>query len=218
MKNISSIILSCLLLSACADKKEPVLIDPEYQYPRDSLLNGKKFHYSNGKGEVQTDIIQSFKEGTGYRIIKKRLSNNTLTDSSIILNNRLLEQYDCVMEPGTKVKGKILLDSLFTERGLVKSKIASKFEADSFSINVAYQTQFEKDTTITFESKSYPSKMYRTSLDVTFRQDTSSHTWHVDTKQYYGKGIGILILTSAFTNLAGLFDYSLWTLKEIETL
>jgi hypothetical protein len=190
------------LLYSCGSSDKKSFIPKEYDYPDDSLLKGKTFVYQD---------IQTGEKAYTYYLVQYHLkdkwflslqyTNNKVYDSTIYLNDKMIETYSSPYPNGNLLKCEIIQDTLLqngTRFG--RSLKTTVLRKDSNSVISSFVSEFLKDTIIAWRNQNIPCIVTTQKCKDEYKngKDSTTDTLLYSQNGYYGKGIGLIRYTVYF--------------------
>jgi hypothetical protein len=199
------IFLLCIILFfiGCNKVKKDSFIPKEYEYPDDSLLNGKTFTYQdlpNGQKYSDDCSIQYISNDKWYFDITH--NDKKIYDSTIYLNDKRFVSYSSPYLEGRLLKDSIIQDTILPNGTKYGKSITSFIDKknDSTSLNVSYTLEYLKDTDIIWNNASIHCIVIKDSSKYRYNEGKAS-TIYLDYKEeYYGKKMGIIKVFDYFNN------------------
>jgi len=235
-----SIILSFTLLANISNQRSSYFIPKEFEFPDDSIGNGKTFFYKNeaylneddwnteNASTMYVENMYTFKnlqliniDGEKYRQVKEYdHSLTSITDSIIILDGKALAVFNFFMSgDGKAIAGEKIQDTVIEdENKLGKHLVKRIYHGEKLTHIVSSEEKFLKDTIITWKKNKLPCLVTRTTglVKVQTNADTSfNYTFKVFSNTYYAKGIGEIKYSIDFIDHTGKDNYAMWDLISI---
>ena len=191
------LILCFLVLCDCTPSNHnDTLIPKDYDYPEDSISNGKTFIYEDVNTGEQTYSDWFFKNKGKKKYLISTLSSNGKTyDSSIYLNDQMIETYSSPYTNGRLIKCEIVEDTIIKNKtGPAESRTTTILKSDSGSVISSIISRRWKDTIIMWRKRSIPCIIIRQQCKDEFRdiRDSTTEILRYYQNGYYGKNVGLI--------------------------
>ena len=211
MRTIIFFIFICLLESCHSQRNDKTFIPKEYQYPVDSILNGKTFVYQKqGTSEKNyTDFKLKTIGDNKYLISVQYLADKT-EDSVLTLNDKTKEIYSFSFNDGKLLKGVVTQDTVINDGAKLGKRIKRTiFKADDYTSDNTSELEYLKDTTYTWKSKKIDCtvvKAISTTQLISNSSDSSRQALTSYHYLYFGKNIGLVEYITSFKDEHYVFE------------
>ena len=219
MRPLLLFISICFFDSCISQRNSQTYIPKQYQYPEDSILNGRTFVYQNIRTseENYTDFRLKTVGNKKYLISVQYLPNKT-EDSVITLNDKTEEIYSFSFGDGKPLKGLVVQDTIINNETKLGKRIKRTiFKANDYTSDNVSELEYLKDTTFTWQERKIDCivlKVTSTTQLISYSSDSSRQALASYHNLYYGRNIGLLKYTTSFNNEH--YEFVLKKIKDIK--
>lgn len=172
------------------------LVSEEYGFPRELIGNGKTmvYLYQNTNDTVYLNLFNYNYRGQNF-FIQSYYDKNSISDSFVLLNNKLVDYYTNLFEDGVLWKSNPILDTLIFDNGVAKEVQAFRWGNDSMYASVKEETHIVKDTVLNWQDKQYKGIVTNSIIETNsnFKQSPDgSHYFKMEITCYLCKNIGVI--------------------------
>lgn len=205
-KNSTIYFIACLMLVNCTNKNEPLVRLPDYEYPLDSLREGKVFVYKKNRTNELAFLEQWVMEenGSDFIVAEWYDTRQKLSASKIKVTPDAMEEVasylyyypDSLSSEYDKIKGKIV-ESRNTDDGKAYKGYVTAVDTDAGYIQGSVTTRqvFQKEDKFRFQGQDLDA--------LVFASETTSKGWFkfipfISNKtvykgnSYYARGLGLV--------------------------
>lgn len=218
--------LFCAMLftffASCSRQKTPRFIPIAFEYPDDSIGQGKTFIYHDSVHNQDTyEELRSIVRGSDTVQSYFRYNDTAVLDSQIINHGQLLEAYRALSSLYPRMyKGEDLVDATINDgTRLGTNKRSITYHNDTATVTYSSESQFIKDTSIVWRDQWLPCLVVQTNgkLEVRSKKYAAlNYTSRVLLYGYYAKNIGVIKYILTFRDRKNNYYYLPWSLTSIE--
>ena len=209
-------------LTSCSGQKTPRFIPKAFEYPDDSIGQGKTFIYHDSLHNQDTYLeLRSIVRGSDTVQSYFRYNDTAVLDSQIINQGRLMETYRALSSLYPRMyKGEDIVD-VTTDDGtkLGRNKKSTTYHNDTVTETISWESQFIKDTSIIWKGQLLPCLVIQSNgkLEVRSKKYTPlNFTSRGLLYDYYAKNIGVIKYLLTFKDKKNIDYYLPWSLTSIE--
>jgi hypothetical protein len=217
--SLSLFVLTAIFIK-CSAQKPTDFIPKEFRYPDDKIGAGKTFIYQDSltakRSFENLQIVN--RDGKRFKMIKE-YDSNSVSDSAIYLEDRVVEHYNFILNNGSPIKAENLQDTVTNNGhrlGVHSSQI--RYKTDALIYTATNREEFLKDSTINWQGKQLPSLVTsgNSRIEIKVKADTTvSQVMEVHMRFYYAKEVGLIRYSIQFTDHTGKDNYGIWKLERI---
>lgn len=207
---------------SCSGQKSPRFIPEAFEYPDDSIGQGKTFIYHDSLHNQDTyvelrsivrerDTVQSY----------FRYNDTDVIDSQIVNHGKLMEAFRTISTLHHQLyKGEDIVD-VTTDDGtkLGRHNESMTFHNDTVTATQSFESHFVKDTSILWSGRWLPCLVVQTNGKMEIRSKKYrllNYTSRALLYAYYAKNIGVVKYVVTFKDRKNKDYYLPWTLTSIE--
>jgi hypothetical protein len=209
-------------LTGCSGQKTPRFIPKAFEYPDDSIGQGKTFIYHDSVHNQDTYLeLRSIVRGSDTVQSCFRYNDTAVLDSQIINHGKLIETYRALSSLYPRMyKGEDIVD-VTTDDGtkLGRNKNSMTYHNDTVTETISWEGQFIKDTSIIWKGQLLPCLVIQSNGKLEVRSKkyaplnfTSKGLLY----GYYAKNIGLIKYVLTFKDRKNNDHYLPWNLTSIE--
>lgn len=219
-------LLLCTLLymffTGCSRQKMHFLVPEAFQYPDDSIGEGKTFFYHDSVHNQNTYMqLRTYITGSDTIQSYFRYNDTAIIDSQIMSHGKLIETYRQLSTLNPRMyKGEDIVDITTgdgTKTG--KNKRSYTYKNDTLKMEISSEYQFFKDTSILWKGVLLPCLAFQTVGHIELRSKKFAglnHSTRVFFYGYYAPKLGEIKYTLAFKDRKNNDHYVQWNLISIE--
>ena len=205
------IIIGFFTFLASCNNSAPInqFIPDEYNYPDDSMLVGKTFIYEDTvTGQKAYTDCKLVNNSQGQYITSRNYVNGKTYDSTISLNNKMIETYSSPYIGNDLLKCQIIQDTIIkngTKLGQSITKTLLRNDSDKVFNTVV--SEYLKDTLLMWNNKSTPCIIISNISRDEYRNSNDSITEVIEGSYngYYCKKLGLVEYTSLYNGKVQTF-------------
>jgi hypothetical protein len=223
MRLLTSIFLIIFFMS-CVGQISSYFIPKEFEYPDDSIGNGKTFIYRDivNKQNAYLDI-RLFNIGTKKLRSFVQHNPNLIRDSEIICDGKRVEFYYQLSTVDPKMsKGEDIVDKIINDGGKFGRHISSRtFHDNVIILKISVEENVIKDTSILWMGNYLGCIETQKEGKIEIRSSkypTLNFDGNLLSKCYYAKRIGIIRYSMAYKDRKKENHYIMWDLSSIEDI
>jgi hypothetical protein len=215
-------VLLSISVAGCSGQKRPYFMPKTFEYPDDSIGEGKTFTYHDSAHNQDTYIdLRSFMMGRDTLRSYLRYNAKSRIDSQIINHGQLIETFDQLSTRHPRLfKGEQVLDLTIDDgTKLGKNKKSWTYHNDNLTLAISSESQFVKDTSMLWQGRLLPCLVIHSDGKMDVRSKKYASLNYTSTVLYYGyyaKSIGLIKYILAFTDRKKVDHYQRWNLASIE--
>lgn len=210
MHIIKFFIFICLFESCHSQRDDETFIPKEYQYPEDSILNGKTFVYQkSGTSEKNyTDFKLKIIDNKKW-LISVQYSADKTEDSVLTLNDKTKEIYSFSFNDGKPLNGLVAQDTVINDGTKLGKRIKrTVFKTDDYTSDNTSQLEYLKDTIFTWKSRKIDCIVMKavSTTQLINNSDSSRQALSSFHNLYFGKNIGLVKYSTDYKEEHYMFE------------
>jgi hypothetical protein len=211
-----------IFLTGCSGQKMPRFIPKAFEYPDDSIGEGKTFIFHDSVHNKNTYVeLRSVVMGNDTVQSWLRYNDTTVTDSAIMNHGQLMEIYGHLSSLNPRMyKGEDVVDVTINDgTKLGKNKQSWTYHNDTLTVAITSESQFVKDTSIEWRGRLLPCLAIQFNGKMEVRSKLYrglNYTAKAINYDYYAKNIGLIKYTVKFKDRKNNDHYVQRNLTSIE--
>lgn len=211
-----------LFLTGCSGQKMPRFIPKAFEYPDDSIGEGKTFTFHDSVHNENTYLeLRSFMIGNDTVQSHFRYNDTAVVDSELINHGQLMETYRALSSLYPRMyKGEDIVDVTINDgTKLGSNKMSTTYHNDTVTETISWESQFIKDTSIIWKGQLLPCLVVQSNGKLKVRSKkyaplnfTSKGLLY----DYYAKSIGVIKYVLTYKDRKNNYHYLSWNLTSIE--
>jgi hypothetical protein len=211
-----------ILFASCSGQKPARFIPKDFNYPDDSIGEGKTFIFHDSVHNQHTYLsLRSLMQGSDTVQSRVRYNAMSVIDSQIISHGQMIESYyQFSWYHPVLYKAQDLIDvttSDGTKLGL--NKTSCTYHNDTLLLTISSESQFLKDTSMVWSGQLVPCLVIVSNGKMEGRSkiiESLNFTSTVLYRGYYAKDLGVIKYTMGFKDRKNNDQYLVWDLVAIE--
>jgi hypothetical protein len=222
MKIIIFFLISFTFLTSCSQQKSNYFIPKEFEYPDDSIADGKTFVYRDSiNNKYKYEDLRLLNNGSKKLRSILSYTNEYKTDSQIYFNGNLIESYNQLSTVEPKMyKGEIIGDIIINKSGVKEKHDLQLYRNNVVSLKRYLIETYVKDTSILWMGNYL--NCYMTKGEARLERSSSYASLNYDQKAviyfFLAKQIGLIKYSIEYTDNKKEFHNIVWTLSAIENI
>jgi hypothetical protein len=214
--------LLLMILTCCSSRKLPRFIPVDFEYPDDSIGEGKTFVYHDSVHNQNTFLqLRYIRKGSDTLLSYFHYTDTAKLDSQLLRHGQLVKTFRQLSTLNPRVyKGEDILDVIIDDgTKLGRKKTSWTYNNDTLKAVFTFESQFIKDTSILWKDQLLPCLVIQS--NATLEMSSKLYSGLNRSSKgliyyYYAKNIGVIRNTLASKDSKNIDHYWIWTLASIE--
>jgi hypothetical protein len=219
---LSASIWLFIVAVSCTEKKSRRFIPEAFEYPVDSIGEGKTFIFHDSVQNADTYVaLNSFMRGGDTVQTFTRYNATTILDSQVFNRGQLVETYYPLSSLHPRLyKGEAIADEVTSDG--TKPGVSEKsytYRNDTVTVTLSSKTRFLKDTSVLWQGHELPCLVIQSNRIVDAQSKSYKGLNYTVKTQYVGylaKNLGVIKYVLSFRDRQNNDHYMVWDLVAIE--